>query len=165
MRRSIASLLAFVLLGASTLAAQDAEGAKRPLTLDDYGTWSRINQVTLSPDGMWLAHAQQPNDGDATFYVQSIDGDEVFEGLNGSGAAFSNDGRWVGFLSSPAEDEAEKLRKAKKPVHRTLHLIDLRSGDRTEESSIRSFSFSEDGRFWPKAEVRTHLNSSAKRVC
>lgn len=148
MCRSAFMTVALVLFGAfsSALSAQDS-AAKRALTLDDYGTWNRINQVTLSPDGMWLAHAQQPNDGDATFFVRELDGQAVYEGVNGTGAQFSNDGRWAAFLSSPPEEEAEKLRKSKEPVRRTLHLIDLNSGARTEESAVRSFAFSDDGGF------------------
>jgi dipeptidyl aminopeptidase/acylaminoacyl peptidase len=130
-------------LGTPSLAAQD----KRPLTLDDYGAWSRIQGTGLSPDGTWLSWTQRPNDGDATLFVKSLDGDAHFEGTNGSDAAFSGDGRWVAFLTTPPEEEADKLRKEKKPVPRTLHLIDLRSGDAQEESGVRAFTFSEGGRF------------------
>ena len=140
--RTTLSVLAFLLV-AAPLTAQE----KRPLTLDDYGNWSRIQQTVLSSDGKWMAWVQRPNEGDATLFVKELDGNSVHTGVNGTGAAFSDDGRWVSFLTSPPEEEAEQLRKQKKPVPRTLHLIDLRSGESQEETSVRAFSFSEGGRF------------------
>lgn len=140
-RQALVTLL--LLAVPAALAAQE----KRPLALEDYGAWNRITQVTLSPDGKWLAYAHQPNDGDATFFVKQLDGSVVHQATNGAGAAFSDDGRWVALLASPPEKEAERLRKEKKPVPRTLHLVDLQVGTRTEESGVRAFTFSKGGRF------------------
>ncbi|HKJ01116.1 MAG TPA: prolyl oligopeptidase family serine peptidase [Longimicrobiales bacterium] len=134
---------AALLLVASALAAQE----KRPLTLDDYGAWSRIQQTALSPDGKWMTWVQRPNDGDATLFVKELDGNGLHQATNGAGAAFSDDGRWVAFLASPPQEEAERLRKQKKPVPRTLHLLDLRSGESQEEVGVQAFTFSEGGRF------------------
>ena len=54
-------LLVGVVVGlAPALAAQ--ETTPRPLTLEDYGDWSRITQVVLSDDGLWMAYAHQPNE-------------------------------------------------------------------------------------------------------
>ena len=130
---------------APALRAQ--ETTPRPLTLEDYGDWSRITQVVLSDDGLWMAYAHQPNDGDATFFVRELDGDTEYEATNGSGAVFSNDGRWVAFLTSPPEEDADEDVGRDETMSRTLNLIDLRAGDRTEHSAVHSFSFSEDGRF------------------
>lgn len=140
----------------ATLAAQD----QRPLTLEDYGAWSRVTQVSLSPDGRWMAYAHQPNDGDATFFVKELDGTTVHQAVNGSGAAFSDDGRWAAFLASPPEKEAEALRKQRKPVPRTLHLVDLRSGSRTEEAGVRAFAFSKGGRFLAIHRDRTAADAA-----
>lgn len=128
----------------SGLAAQTAP---RPLTFDDYGDWSRITQVELAPDGSWLTHAYQPNDGDASFFVRSLDGTQVHERMNGSSPAFSADSRWVAFLTSPPEEEAEATRERREPVRRTLHLIDLATGEAREVAGAAGFNFSSDGRF------------------
>lgn len=138
-----ASFVLALLLAPTLLTAQE----RRPLTLDDYGAWNRVTQVALSPDGKWMAYAHQPNDGDATLFVKELDGSRVHEAVNGAGAAFSDDGLWVAFLASPPESEAARLRRDRRPVPRTLHLIDLRSGTRTEEAGVRAFAFSEGGRF------------------
>ncbi|MEQ9397691.1 MAG: prolyl oligopeptidase family serine peptidase [Longimicrobiales bacterium] len=158
-RRSAALCLALSLVTAGPAASQTAP---RPLTLDDYGAWSRIAEVELAPDGRWMTYAYQPNDGDAAFHVRALDGQGLHEAVNGSDAAFSADGRWVAFLVSPAEEDAEAAREADRPVRRALHTIDLRSGERREDPGVRSFAFSDDGRFLaalrdradPKAEHR-----------
>jgi dipeptidyl aminopeptidase/acylaminoacyl peptidase len=139
----LAALAVLLLVVPAALQAQE----KRPLTLADYGAWSRVTQVALSPDGKWMAYAHQPNDGDATFFLRELDGSTAHQATNGAGAAFSDDGRWAAFLASPPEKDAEKLKKEKKPVPRTLHLVDLRDGTRTEEAGVRAFTFSKGGRF------------------
>ncbi len=144
-RFRLPAFLLLLLLLAAPARAQ--ETGPRPLTLDDYGPWSRINQVALSPNGEWFAYATEPNDGDATFFVKSLDHDTEYDFVNGAGAEFTDDGRWVAFFTSPPEEEAERLRKQKKPVERTLHVIDLRTGDETTEAGVRAFAFSDDGRF------------------
>ena len=120
---------------------------KRPLSLEDYGEWNRITEVALSPNGNWLAYAHAPNDGDATLFVRDLDGDASYETLNGGSVVFSEDGRWAALLAAPPEEEAEKLREDRKPVPRTLHVIDLANGTRNEDGGVRSFAFSDDGRF------------------
>jgi hypothetical protein len=127
---------------APAISAQ--ENTPRP---QDYSDWNRSTQVVLSDDGLWMAYAHQPNDGDATFFVLELDGDSEYEATNGSDAVFSNDGRWVEFLTSPPEEDADEDLGRDELASRTLHLIDLRAGDRTEDSAVRSFSFSEDSRF------------------
>ena len=143
MRRLVGLAVLGLLLLAPALTAQQTD--RRPLTLADYGDWSRITGTTLSPDGRWLAWVEDPNEGDATLQVRELDGETVHEGMNASDLAFSSDAQWVAYLSAPPEEEAEALREERKPVPQVLHLIDLSSGVRTEEGGVRAFSFSEDG--------------------
>jgi dipeptidyl aminopeptidase/acylaminoacyl peptidase len=138
----------FLAVAAPAFAQQQApDTAKRPLTLADYGPWSRINQVALSADGRWLAYAKQPNEGDATFVVRSLADTTSYDFVNGSGAEFTDDGHWVAFLTTPPKKEADELRKQRKPVERTLHLVDLETGTTSEHPGVRAFAFSDDGRF------------------
>ncbi|NNF26531.1 MAG: hypothetical protein HKN73_04805, partial [Gemmatimonadetes bacterium] len=125
------------------LSAQE----QRPLRLEDYGAWNRITEVALSADGRWLSYAHSPNEGDATLFVREFDGTASYETVNGSEVAFSGDGRWAAFLASPPEEEADEPSEERAPVARTLHVIDLRTGDRTADVGVRSFAFSDDGRF------------------
>lgn len=146
-RRTAAALL----LAAAPVTAQQA---KKPLTLEDYPRWSRITEVELSPDGRWLTYAYAPVDGDATFHVRRLEDEEpAHTATNGADPAFSKDSRWVAYIITPGEKEAEKLRKEKKPVPRTLELIELDSGEKRTEKDVQSFTFSESSR-WLAIEKR-----------
>lgn len=133
------------------LAAQEASpGELKPLTLEDYGRWSRINDVAISPDGRWTTYAYAPNEGDSRFFVRDLTRLETAAAdtaINGSGPTFSADSRWLAFVTTPTEEEADRLREERQPVPRTLHLVGLANGERVEMENVASFSFSEDSRW------------------
>jgi dipeptidyl aminopeptidase/acylaminoacyl peptidase len=152
--------LAFTLVLAGQTAPLIAQ--QKVLTLDDYAAWSRITNVELSPDGHWMTFAYSPNDGDATLHVRALDGTEEHTATNGASPAFSEDGRWVAFLTSPTEEDQAKLRKERKPVPRTLELIDLTTGTRVTEADAQSFRFSGDSRYI--AIEKRRANDEAKHT-
>src|SRR5690606_38874040 len=135
-----ASILALLLVAAPAAAQQ-----LKTLTLEDYPHWSRITDVALSDDGRWMSYAYTPNDGDATLHVRNLEGETVHTAKNGSGAAFSADGRFVAFLTNLPREEQEKLRRDRKPVPRGLDVIDLQTGVRSHIADVQSFAFSADG--------------------
>lgn len=145
---------AAALVTPSALDAQTASASTpRPLTLDDYGAWSRITQVQLSPDGRWMTYAYQPNDGDTRFFVRELDGEGLHEAMNGATATFSDDGRWVAFLTSPPEATAEQGERARggngngqRSRVQTLNLIELGTGEVETHEGVRAFRFSAGGR-------------------
>jgi len=164
--RALLALLPFLVVAVAAPArAQETphqtapDTAKRALTLADYGPWSRINQVVISPDGRWLAYAKQPNEGVTTFIVKSLDDSTSYDFVNGTGAQFSKDSRWVAFLTSPPREEAQGGRGRggrggpgaqngqRGPAERTLHVIDLKTGAKTEDPGVRAFAFSDDSRY------------------
>ena len=137
LRLSISICILLVTVAVPSLA-QD-----KVLTLEDYGPWNRIREATFSPDGRWSTYSYDPNDGDATFHVRALDSETSYLRTNGSSPEFSDDSRWVGLLVRPAEEEAERLRDAKKPVPTAFHLIDLATGDSTIVDNAASFTFAE----------------------
>src|SRR5690606_13109226 len=143
LRRAARLALPALLLLASAVEAQQ----KKVLTLEDYPRWSRVTEVALSPDGRWMTYAYAPNEGDATFHVRELDGERVHTAKNGASPAFSPDARWVAYLVSPPEAEQRKLRRERKPVPRTLELLDLRSGAKHTAADAQDFRFSGDSRF------------------
>jgi dipeptidyl aminopeptidase/acylaminoacyl peptidase len=137
----IRALLLLLLFAPTVTSVAAQEAGKRPLTLDDYGEWSRITGAEISPDGRWFAHVQTPNEGDASLRVQELDGTRFYEGVNPSEVGFSADSRWVAFLSAPPEEEDTD----EGPARSSLHWIDLTTGERAEEAGVRGFAFAEDG--------------------
>ena len=141
---SATSLLAFSSpVGAATHTL--AQDEKKVLTVDDYGRWRQARSVTLSPDGTWAAYTLQPNDGDGTLTIAQTAGEEAHVVEVGSSPRFSATSQHVTYFTSPGEDEAKKLRDAKKPVPRTLVLMDLTSGETLEFENGRDASFRDDG--------------------
>jgi len=117
------------------------------LTLEDYGPWSRIREASISPDGRWTTYSYIPNDGDATFHVNSLDNETLYSRTNGSGAEFSEDSRWLGLLVRPSEEDADRLREQKKPVPTAFHLLNLANGDSMIVENAVSFSFAKGSGF------------------
>ena len=127
------------------------------LNLEDYGEWSGITQVALSPDGRWMTFVYQPNEGDGTLFLRDLENlgmSPVEMGTNGTGPVFSDDSRWLAFFTTPPEDEAESLREERKPVPRTLHLLNIRTEERIEMENAASITFSEDSRWLAVQKTR-----------
>ena len=142
-------------------AAAPVAPHSRVLGLADYGRWSRITGTTISSDGAWLSYAYQPNDGDATLHLRRLADTAHYDVPVGSGAEFSDDGRWVAFFTQPPEKEAEKLRKARKPVPRTAVLLELATGRRDSISNAANVTFADGGRWVAVRHARTDTASKA----
>lgn len=173
MSRRIAVLALF--FAASSAVAQSVQqqaktdpDRKKVLTLADYGRWNRITGAALSSDGKWMTYTQTPNDGDATLFIKELDGSKVYTVPVGSGAQFSDDGRWVGYFVSPPAASGRGGRgsgrgnapPAQAPpgggrqggggdasANRTFELLDLTTGNKTTSSGIASFRFA-TGSHW-----------------
>ena len=134
------SIIACLLL---VVGAVPSHSQDKVLTLEDYSPWSRIREASISPDGHWSTFSYDPNDGDATFHVRALDSETEYLRTNGSSPQFSDDSRWVGLMVRPTEEEADRLRDAKKPVPMAFHLISLVNGDSTIVNNAASFTFTE----------------------
>jgi len=129
-------------------AAQDL----KPLTLEDYGRWSRIGQVSLSDDGRWMTYSYDPNDGDSKLFLRdlnAIGSEPVMLSVNGSGPVFSDDARWLAYTSTPGEEGRGRGGAAAGGGGRTrtLHLRNLATGEEWEMENPSSFSFSDDSQW------------------
>ncbi|MEX2610151.1 MAG: prolyl oligopeptidase family serine peptidase [Gemmatimonadota bacterium] len=147
--RPSAALAACLLLLGAPLAGQE----KKVLTLDDYGRWSRVTSTNISADGRWVSYAYAPNEGDATLFLRELSGTRVDTIAVGSSPAFSDDGEWAAYYTSPVEEEAEKLREARKPVPRTLHVKALDGASTHSWEDVAGYTFSPDSR-WVAVQKR-----------
>jgi dipeptidyl aminopeptidase/acylaminoacyl peptidase len=148
-----------LLLRAQAPAPLDgARGGPKPIALEDYPKFKRITAPAISNDGRWMLYTLTPNDGDATLFVKALDGDKVYEVPRGTGAFFSENGRWVAYFIAPPAAEGRGGRgrggrggagqaqgaAAETPPARPFELIDLGSGVKSTFPSVGTFAFSPD---------------------
>lgn len=141
-----------------TWAANETASAK-PVELKDILGWKRIQSPVVSNDGQWMAYQLAPNEGDAEVVVRSVrDGKESrfpigeipTPNLNFAAGpppaapanlAFSDDSKYVAFTVYPAQKEAKKLKKDRKPLTNKVLLVELATGKKTEFERTRRFAF------------------------
>lgn len=82
---------------------------KRSITVDDLWAMKRISNLTVSPDGRWIAYvvtsySMEENKGQRDIYLVSIDGKEVKQLTKSEGSnyspAWSPDGKKLAFIST-----------------------------------------------------------------
>lgn len=131
-----------------TLAAALAAGSiaqtppeKPTLKPADYAQWETLGEAAISPDGHWFAWRTNKVEGDAKLEVRDVDGPVVFEVVNGSAPAFSEDSQWFAYLSLPPNQEAESMRKQGLPVEPRLTMRNLATRQSKVFESVAGFRF------------------------
>jgi dipeptidyl aminopeptidase/acylaminoacyl peptidase len=142
--RHALSVIALSLLWLSASSAQQA----RPLEPQDYGRWEQLGaqRTPLSPDGRWLVYGITRSNRQNELRVRPTAGGPATVIAFGEQPAFSDDSRWLAYLVGLSEDQEAKLRKERKPLHKTFGLLELASGKMTTVEGVESFSFSPNGR-------------------
>ena len=143
--------------------AQEAATAPKILNLEDYPRWSRVGNVALSSDGVWMAYSYDPLDGDSTLHVRNLDADADHQIERGAGPRFSADSQWVAFMVN-AESESDEGRGGRgggprggqrggrggngENGGREASIMNLSSGETFSTADAASFTFSQDSRFF-----------------
>lgn len=159
--------LAFVLSIASVRLVGSASTDRRPIALEDILAWKSIAAAELSPDGRWFAYRLSPLDGDSEVVIRETRGAKEYRipvgdwtdpgvapvppappAAGGAAVEFSKDSRWAAVTVRPSKQEAERLRRQRKPVETTSALVDLATGDKVEVSRVRRFAFSGEQAGW-----------------
>ena len=133
---------------------------KKPLDHDVYDTWLRIQGETLSSDGTWVLYSLLPGDpeGDGTLKIRSVAGEQRWEIVRGSSAAFTWDARHAIYLVRPNQDDVKAKRKAlqkakakdidNKLPKAKLEIIDLASGQVVTIDRVKSYRIPEKAGGW-----------------
>src|SRR5215468_8205607 len=150
--RMLPLLLAALLLqpfDALRAAPSEVEGQSAPPAPADFGQWERLVTAPehggLSPDGRWLAYGITRTNGENELRVTSIADGATKTVAFGAQQAFSSDSKWLAASVGVSETEQDKLRKARKPFHRKLTLLNLSTAEISTIDGIESFAFSADG--------------------
>jgi dipeptidyl aminopeptidase/acylaminoacyl peptidase len=142
----IASILTLVLLLPLAAFGQD----KPALDHDAYDIWNRIQQSGISADGSWFHYRVVPGHGDATLFVDHLNGDGAHEIERGRDAAFTRDGRFLVFRISPtqeAQDEARQNRNRSAPSD-SLGILNLSTGEIQRMDRLEGFTVPAESSEW-----------------
>ncbi|MBI3401191.1 MAG: hypothetical protein HY048_07195 [Acidobacteria bacterium] len=69
---STVAVVVLLWIGSAAAFAQPNAPQKKPITHDVYDSWKSIQGTTLSADGVWLAYALTPQDGDGELIVRNL---------------------------------------------------------------------------------------------
>jgi len=167
----VASLLTCVpLLGTPARMEQaPAPQAARTIQLQDIIDWKTIGVTALSNDGQWFAYRVAPGEGDAQIIVRRTRAEKELKfdvgetptpagggGRGGAAAAgavpstlgFSDDSKWVAFMTYPSRAEQQRLRRQRRPVTSSVSVVNLETGEKRDYARVRRFAFSGELSAW-----------------
>lgn len=123
--------------------------AVRPPTPAEFGKWESLapQARTLSPDGAWLAYGIARSNRENELRIVNVSTADTVVAAFGDQPVFSADSRWLAYGVAISETEEARLRKAKKPLHRSLGLRDLRTGAVVTLPGVEAFAFSASGAY------------------
>lgn len=135
-------------LAAGSTAPLAAQGARRPVGVDDFARLREVRDPQLSPDGQWVAYVVGTTDlatdkTDSDIWMASWDGKEnvrlTASPERESTPRWSPDGRWLAFLSGRQDSDGSQV-----------WLLDRRGGEAVRLTSLKggvsAFAWSPDGK-------------------
>ncbi len=140
----IRRLFAYAAL-ASLTAAQLHAQAKPLVTPKDLGKWESLGAARISPDGAWVAWGIARGNEENDLRVRGGAKDSTAVIAYGAGAVFTADSKWLGYTVGVAPKERERLTKEKKPVHNSVGVRNLATGETIFVPDASTFSFSASG--------------------
>jgi dipeptidyl aminopeptidase/acylaminoacyl peptidase len=167
------ALLATIPFGVAR-AQQQAPAAKRPLTHQDYDSWRSILAQQVSRDGIFVAYAYVPQDGDGEIVVRNLatgvewraprgyrppvpppddPGTNVAEYQAEQARllrpVFTAETKFLVFSTEPTKAEVNKAKKEKKKPEdmpkNGLSIMNLSNGTVTRIERVKTFRVPEDG--------------------
>ena len=107
---SIVAAVLVCAIGAAPSAQQAPR--KKPITHDVYDSWKSIQGTKISRDGVWVAYALVPQDGDGELVVRNLQTNVEYRAPRGRDPIITPDGKFVVFSKSPLKADVDKARKA-----------------------------------------------------
>ena len=128
--------------------APHAQSLQPPATAD-FGKWEALapQARAMSPDGGWLAYGITRSNRDNELRIAKVSTAETAVAAFGDQPVFSADSKWLAYGVALSEADEASLRKAKKPLHRSMGLRDLRSATAVVLTGVEKFTFSATGAY------------------
>ena len=111
MKRACLFLLICTLCSSVILNAQKKE--KQPLTINDFATWETVTNPIISNDGKHTAFELNPQKGNGSLIVKSIDGKKSDTIARGFDARFSPESDFIVYKIKQPEDSVRSAKKKK----------------------------------------------------
>jgi len=142
-------IVAFVVAALVAPLGADQSSVKKPITHDVYDGWKSIQGTKLSRDGLWVAYALVPQDGDGELVIRNLRTSTEYRAARGRSPVITPDGRFVVFEKAPLKADVEKARKAKRRPEEMpkpgVGVVDLSTGQVTTLAEhVKSFRVPED---------------------
>jgi dienelactone hydrolase len=106
-----ATLVIAALTVGGGIRAQQPTAQKKPITHDVYDSWKSIQGTKLSRDGVWLAYALTPQDGDGELVVRNLKTNAEFRAPRGRDPIITHDGQFVVFGIAPLKRDVDRARR------------------------------------------------------
>ena len=149
------AVFAYVVTGAPGEPRVHAQAAlvstKKPITHDVYDSWKSIQGTKISGDGVWLAYALTPQDGDGELVVRNLKTSAEIRAVRGREPVITQDSRFVVYAVAPLKKDVDAARKAKKKPEDMpkagVGIVNLSTGQATTVADhVKSFRVPEDER-------------------
>src|SRR5436190_5126142 len=147
--RSVRAIAIALALCVVPLAAFAQQAATKPITHDVYDSWKSIQGTKLSVDGIWLAYALVPQDGDGELVVRNLRTNAEIHAPRGRDPIITTDGHFVVFALAPLKKDVDQARKAKKKPEdmpkNGVGIVNLATGQATTVAEhVKSFRVPDD---------------------
>lgn len=145
MKFNLSILLAlFVLFTSNSFAEKVAE--KKKFTLDDAMKFKSIQGMKISDDAKWIVYSLQPDRGDATTYVQSVDDvSKQYQIPRAESSQLSLNSTFMAFSIKGKAIEIENAKTDKDKPKSSLSILNLQNGEINNIENVKSFTISNNG--------------------
>ncbi len=125
---------------------------KKPLDHSVYDMWEMAEGEQIATDGDWVLYSVEPQEGDATFVIRSLETDSEFEVPRGDNGKFTYDGRFAVCTIKPSFEETRQAKiddkKADEMPKDSLAIVNLATLNLTKIPRVKSFKVPEEGGSW-----------------
>ncbi len=135
-----------------SLAMPLLQGQKKPLSIDDFAGWNRLENRQISRNGKFISYEINPQKGDGKLLIYNVETKKSDTLPLGFGAQFSPLSNFVVYKIKTAEDTLRKLKLAKTKKEKmpkdSLAILNLTNGETIKFAKLNRFQVAEENSPW-----------------